>query len=178
MKKLRPDMSPRQLLTIPSTKTLADYTCPMLLAPGLRGQDAATVIHELSYLLYRAGFVPDVLPFYRAALDRERPGNSVTSYGWAWPRAVVRDLVQPCFALGRCLAPVAWSQGLKPFVHHVFLLAMPKDYADNDRALEAGLTRLNTDQPLRARLSTARDCGEMFDVLSQVNLSALVDDAA
>jgi len=171
-------MSSRQLLTVPSTKTLADYTCPMLLAPELRGQDAAAVIHELSYMLYRAGFVSDVLPFYRAALDRERAGRTATDRGWAWPRAVVQDLAQPCFALGRCAAPVAWSQGLKPSVHHVFLLAVPKNYASDDRALEAGLMRLNTDQSLRLRLAGARDCGELFDVLNQVKLSALVDDAA
>ena len=144
----------------------------------MRGQNAAAVIHELSYLLYRAGFVPDVLPFYRAALDRESADSTATDYGWAWPRAVVQDLAQPCFALGGCAAPVAWFQGLKPSVHHVFLLAVPKSYESDDRALAAGLMRLHTDQPLRQRLSAARDCGEMFDVLSQVNLSALVDDAA
>jgi mannitol/fructose-specific phosphotransferase system IIA component (Ntr-type) len=171
-------MSSRQLLTVPSTKTLADYTCPMLLAPALRGQDAAAVIHELSYLLYRTGYVPDVLPFYRAALDRERAGSTATDHGWAWPRAVVQDLVQPCFALGRCATPVAWSQGLKPSVHFVFLLAVPKNYEGDDRALEAGLMRLHTDQALCQRLAAARDCGELFDVLSQVILSASVDDAA
>ena len=178
MKKLCPDLSPRQLLTGLATKTLADYTCPMLLAPGLRGLNMAAVIHELSYLLYRAGFVPDVLPFYRAALDHERAGSTATDDGWAWPRAVVQDLAQPCFALGRCATPLAWSQGLKPSVHLVFLLAVPKVYERGDRVLEAGLMRLPTDQPLRQRLFAARDCGEMFDVLSQVNLSASVDDAA
>jgi mannitol/fructose-specific phosphotransferase system IIA component (Ntr-type) len=170
-------MSPNHLLAGGSTKTLADYTCPMLLAPELRGQDAAAVIHELSYLLYRAGFVPDVLPFYRAALARERADSAVTDHGWAWPRAVVQDLAQPCFALGRCPAPLVWLQGLQPPVHLVLLLALPQNYASNDRALEAGLVRLNTDQLLRTRLSAARDRGELFDVLSQVSFSAL-DDAA
>ena len=171
-------MSPRHLLAGAPTKTLADYTCPMLLVPELRGQTAAAVIHELSYLLYRAGFVPDVLPFYRAALARERAGSTATGHGWAWPRAVVPDLAQPCFALGRCPAPLAWPQGSKPSVQFVFLLAVPNICASNDRALEMGLTRLNTDQPLRTRLSAARDCGEMFDVLSQASLSALVGNAA
>jgi hypothetical protein len=62
-------------------------------------------------------------------------------------------------------------------VHLVLLLALPQNYASNDRALEAGLVRLNTDQLLRTRLSAARDRGELFDVLSQVSFSAL-DDAA
>ena len=177
MKKPCPDISPRHLLAGASTKTLADYTCPMLLAPELRGRDAAAVIHELSYLLYRTGYVSDVLPFYRAALDRERAGSTATDHGWAWPRAEAQGLAQPCFALGRCPAPVVWSQGLKPSVHLVFLLAVPPNYASNDRALEAGLLRLNSDQALRLRLSAARDGGELFDVLSQVSLSAL-DDAA
>jgi PTS system fructose-specific IIC component len=170
-------MSPSHLLAVAPTKTLADYTCPMLLAPELHGRDAAAVIHELSYLLYRAGFVPDVLPFYRAALDRERAHSTVTDQGCAWPEAVVQDLAQPCFALGRFPAPLAWFQELKPCVHLVFLLATPKTSAGNDQAMVAGLMRLNTDQPLRQRLFAARDRGEMFDVLSQVSLSALVDAA-
>ena len=171
-------MTPRRLLAGAATKTLADYTCPMLLAPGLRGQHAAAVIHELSYLLHRAGFVPDVLPFYRAALERERAGGTATDHGWAWPRAVVRNLAQPCFALGRCPTPLVWLPGLQPSVHLVLLLAVPQNYAGNDRALEAGLRQLNTNQSLRLRLSAARDCGELFDVLSQMNLPALVEDAA
>jgi len=171
-------MSPNHLLAGGSTKTLADYTCPMLLVPELHGRDAAAVVHELSYLLYRAGYVPDVLPFYRAALDRERASSSATNHSWAWPRAVAQGLKQPCFALGRCSAPLVWPPGLKPSVHFVFLLAVPKNYADNDRALVAGLMRLDIDQPLRQRLSAARDLGEIFDVLSRVNLPALVDDAA
>jgi hypothetical protein len=44
-------MFSHDLLSVPMARRLADYTCPMLLAPGLRGPDAATVIHELSYLL-------------------------------------------------------------------------------------------------------------------------------
>lgn len=177
MERPRLDLPLRHLPTVPSTKTLADYTCPMLLVPELHGHDAAAVIHELSYLLYRAGFVPDVLPFYRAALDGERAGGTATDHGWAWPRAVVQNLTQPCFALGRCRAPLVWLQGLKPSVQLVFLLAVPKNYVGNDRALETGLRQLSTDQPLRTRLFAARDCGELFDVLSQVSLPALVDAA-
>jgi len=44
-------MSSRDLLTVRATQTLADHTGPMLLAPGLRGPNAAAVIHEFSYLL-------------------------------------------------------------------------------------------------------------------------------
>ena len=170
-------MSPLDLLTGESTKTLADYTCPMLLVPELHGRDAAAVIHELSYLLYRAGYVPDVLPFYRAALDRERASSSATNHSWAWPRAVVQGLKQPCFALGRCSTPLIWPPGVKPSVRLVFLLAVPEYGARDDQALMAAVLRLHTEPPLRTRLSAARDCGELFDVLSQVSLPAL-DDAA
>jgi mannitol/fructose-specific phosphotransferase system IIA component (Ntr-type) len=170
-------MSPLDVLAVESTKTLADYTCPMLLVPELHGQDAAAVIHELSYLLYRAGYVPDVLPFYKAALNRERASSSATNHSWAWPRAVVQGLQQPCFALGRCSAPLVWPPGLNPSVHLVFLLATPENGARDDQALMAGVLRLHTEPPLRTRLSAARDRGELFDVLSQVSLSAL-DDAA
>jgi len=170
-------MPPLDLLAGESTKTLADYTCPMLLVPELHGRDAAAVVHELSYLLYRAGYVPDVLPFYRAALDRERASSSATNHSWAWPRAVAQGLKQPCFALGRCAAPLVWPPGWQPSVQLVFLLATPENSARHDQALMAGVLRLHMEPPLRTRLSAARDRGELFDVLSQVSLPVLVDAA-
>ena len=41
--------------------TLADFTSPSLIIPHLRGQDAASVIQELSQALQREKRVPDLL---------------------------------------------------------------------------------------------------------------------
>jgi len=49
--------------------TLADFTSPGMIIPHLRGQDATSVIQELSQSMQREGRVPDLLPFYHAGQD-------------------------------------------------------------------------------------------------------------
>ena len=49
--------------------SLADYTKWALIVPLLREGDTAGIICELSQVLQRQGYVPDVPPFYQAALN-------------------------------------------------------------------------------------------------------------
>src|ERR1035437_6752884 len=51
-----------------TTVSLADYTRPELIVPQLRERDTAGIIGELGRVLQRHGCVPDILPFYQAAL--------------------------------------------------------------------------------------------------------------
>jgi mannitol/fructose-specific phosphotransferase system IIA component (Ntr-type) len=51
--------------------TLAKFSGPGLIIPHLRGRDAASAIKELSQALQVEKRVPDLLPFYQAALNRE-----------------------------------------------------------------------------------------------------------
>ena len=56
------------ILSIAAPVSLADYTQPALIVPQLRERDTAGIIGELSQALQRQGCVPDVLPFYQAAI--------------------------------------------------------------------------------------------------------------
>ena len=67
--------------------TLADFTTSELILPNLRGDDVATVIQELSRALQREKRVPDLLPFYHAALNREFLVSSDWEAGMAFPHA-------------------------------------------------------------------------------------------
>jgi mannitol/fructose-specific phosphotransferase system IIA component (Ntr-type) len=165
-------MIPSDFFPAETATTLADRTYPVLLEPRLRGQDVAAAIHELSYLLHRAGFVRDVLPFYEAALDHERLCSTATEAGWAMPQALVADLERPCFALGRSPQPMDWLPGAKSRVQLVFLLAMPATPSDDFLAIDAGLRALRSDGALLGQLRGATDTGEMFDVLRQIRLPA------
>ena len=60
--------------------SLADYTRLELIVPRLRERDTAGIISELSQVLQRQGGVPDVLPFYQAALNQEMLANSAPRY--------------------------------------------------------------------------------------------------
>ena len=67
--------------------TLADFTSAGLIIPHLRGQDVATVIQELSQAMRRERRVPDLLPFYHAALNREFLVSTDMEAGMAFPHA-------------------------------------------------------------------------------------------
>ena len=71
----------------PATLTLADFTSGGLLVPRLRGRDAASVIQELSQVLQRETRIPDLLPFYHAALNREFMVSTNMEAGMAFPHA-------------------------------------------------------------------------------------------
>ena len=63
--------------------TLADFTRPGLIIEHLERQDAASAIHELSVALHREGCIPDWLPFYHEALNREFLLSTDTEAGMA-----------------------------------------------------------------------------------------------
>ncbi|NOS70392.1 MAG: PTS sugar transporter subunit IIA, partial [Verrucomicrobia bacterium] len=74
-------------ISTPTAMTLADFTSPGLIIPHLRGQDAASVIQELSQALQREQRIPDSLPFYHAALNREFMVSTDMEAGMAFPHA-------------------------------------------------------------------------------------------
>ena len=86
--------------------TLADFTSPGMIIPHLRGQDAASVIQELSHALQREGRVPDLLPFYHAVLNREFLVSTDMEAGMALPHARLPGLKELAFAFGRSDQPL------------------------------------------------------------------------
>src|SRR5262245_52240349 len=105
--------------------TLADFTSPGLIIPSLRGNDVASVIQELSQALQRERRVPDLLPFYHAALNREYLGSTDVGAGIAIPHARVLGLKQLSFALGRGREPLVWCSRAAEAVKLVVLVAVP-----------------------------------------------------
>lgn len=93
--------------------------------PRLRGGDAASVIQELTSALQQGNRVPDALPFYEAALNREYLAGTDTEAGMAFPHARLVGLSQVSFALGRSAKPLRWGPHSVNRVRLVFLMAFP-----------------------------------------------------
>jgi mannitol/fructose-specific phosphotransferase system IIA component (Ntr-type) len=151
--------------------TLADFTSPGLIVPRLRGQDAASVIQELCQAMQREKRVPDSLPFYHAALNREFLMGSEWGAGMAIPHARSPGLKELSFALGRSAEPLAW--GAKPVrsVRLVFLVAIPATDSTQYLSLISGVARLAKEEDrLIGRLHAAEDTFQMLEVLQQVGL--------
>ena len=153
-----------------SLASLADYTQPVLIVPRLRERDVAGIISELSQVLQRQGCVPDVLPFYHAALNQELLSNSAMECGLALPHARLSGVKELKFALGRAPEPVSWGAKGSWRVQLVFLLAVPATNAAGYLHLLASLARLGQKTELLAELRTARDAEGMWKALEKVGV--------
>jgi len=153
-----------------SMSTVADYTHASLIIPELRERDPAGIISELSQVLQRSGCVPDVLPFYHAALNQEMLTSSAVECGLTFPHARLKGIKQLQFAIGRASQPVIWgAKGALP-VQFIFLLAVPATNAAPYLHLLDGLASLGKEPEHLAKLRNAPDANAMFAALQKVKM--------
>lgn len=165
-------MSPETCVPAATALTLADFTCAGLMVPHLRGREAASVIQELSLAMQREQRIPDLLPFYQAALNREFMVSTDMEAGMAFPHARLPGLKELSFALGRSDEALVWGpKAIRP-VRLVFLMAVPATDSTQYLLLISGLVRLAKDSRLVERVHAARDNFQLIDLLRQVELRA------
>ena len=152
--------------------SLADFTETDLVFPTLPGSDVAAVVQELSRALHRAQYIPDVLPFYHAALNREFLAATVTETGVAFPHARIQGSDRLCFAFGHCSQAIRWGGKHGPEVRLVFLIAAPATAVDGYLAFLNSLVQLVRREANLQALLAAATPGEVIDLLRQVPLKA------
>ena len=153
-----------------SEGSLADFTRRELMVFRLRERDTAGIIGELSRVLQQQGCVPDVLPFYQAALNQELLSNSANGLGIAVAHARSGGVKQLQFAVGRAAQPVVWGvKGSWP-VQLVFLLAVPATDAAAYLHLLSSLARLGRNHEILAELLAASDASGVLTVLRKIKL--------
>ncbi len=150
--------------------SLADYTRAGLIVPKLRERDTAGIIGELSGALQREGCVPDLLPFYHAALNQELLSNSAQDCGLAFPHARLSGLKHLQFAFGRTREPVIWgARGLWP-VQVIFLLAVPATDAACYLHVLASIARLSREPERIRELRAANTTQEILALLEAIKI--------
>ena len=150
--------------------SLADFTRCELMVLQLRAQDAAGIIGELSRILREQDCVPDVLPFYQAALNQELLANSANGFGIALAHARLAGVKHLQFAVGRTGHPVVWgTKGSWP-VRLVFLLAVPATDAVSYLHLLSSLARLGRNPAILAELLAASEATGLLAVLRKIKL--------
>jgi mannitol/fructose-specific phosphotransferase system IIA component (Ntr-type) len=150
--------------------TLGEFTKPGLILPHLAGRDAASVIQELSQTMHAQKLLPDSLPFYQAALNREFLVSTEMEQGVAFPHARLANLPDLFFALGRSHEPLSWGPSSAHRVNLIFLIAIPATDATQYLALISALVRLCKDPFLLSQLQAGSDSQSMFDVLNRVDV--------
>jgi mannitol/fructose-specific phosphotransferase system IIA component (Ntr-type) len=157
-------------INVAAPVSLADYTQSGLILPQLRERDTAGVISELSQVLQRGGCVPDMLPFYHAALNQELLSSSALRCGLALPHARLSGVKRLQFALGRTPEPIVWGAGSAWPVQLVFLLAVPATDAAGYLHLLACLARLGQQPELLAELRAAESAEAILAVLERIRM--------
>jgi mannitol/fructose-specific phosphotransferase system IIA component (Ntr-type) len=152
-------------MPVETALSLVDFTQPDLIVPRLSGRGTAAVIWELAVVLRRQARVPDLLPFFLAAINREFCLSTVLEQGLAFPHARVNGLTRLCFALGRSAEPLVWVPKGSPPARLVFLFAVPATDAATYVLLLARLARLAKDPRWLDQIHEARDASEILDVL-------------
>ena len=114
--------------------------------------------------------MPDVLPFYHAALNQELMANSSLECGVAFPHARVGGVKQLQFAFGRVPEPVIWgARGSWP-VQLVFLLSVPPTDAARYLHLLASLARLGQQAEFVAQLRAAETTEAILAFLGKIKV--------
>jgi mannitol/fructose-specific phosphotransferase system IIA component (Ntr-type) len=157
-------------LNVAAPVSLAEYSRPALIAPRLRERDTAGIISELSQLLQREGIVPDVLPFYQAALNQELLANTALDCGLAFPHARLSGVKRLQFAFGCTPEPIVWGARSSWPVQLVFLLAVPATDAAGYLHLLASLARLGQQPELLAQLRGVEDAEAILGVLQKIRI--------
>jgi mannitol/fructose-specific phosphotransferase system IIA component (Ntr-type) len=157
-------------LNVAAPASLADYTQPALIVSGLREADTAGIISELSQVLQHEGCVPDVLPFYQAALNQELLANSALDCGLAFPHARLSGVKRLQFAFGRTPAPIIWGARSSWPVQLIFLLAVPATDAAGYLHLLASLARLGQQPEHLAQLREAETAEAIVAVLQKIRM--------
>jgi mannitol/fructose-specific phosphotransferase system IIA component (Ntr-type) len=157
-------------INVAAPVSLADYTRPALIVPCLREGDSAGIISELSQVLYHEGAVPDVLPFYQAALNQELLTSSALDCALAFPHARLSGIKQLQFALGRTLAPITWGARSSWPVQLIFLLAVPATDAAGYLQLLASLARLGQQPEVLAQIRAADNAEAILNVLGNIRM--------
>jgi mannitol/fructose-specific phosphotransferase system IIA component (Ntr-type) len=150
--------------------SLAEYTRSTLIVSELREQNAPGIINELSQQLHTEGYVPDLLPFYQAALNQELLNDSESDCGVAFPHARLSGIRKLAFAYGRTGCPVSWGHKGSSPVEFIFLLAVPATDAAQYLHLLASLARLAKHPEILARLRGASSAEEVLRIFAEVNL--------
>jgi mannitol/fructose-specific phosphotransferase system IIA component (Ntr-type) len=120
--------------------------------------------------LQQQGCVPDVLPFYHAAVNQELMANSALDSGLAFPHARLGGVKQLQFAFGRVPEPINWgAKGPWP-VQLIFLLAVPATDAASYLHLLASLARLGQQPDLIAQLRAADNTRVILDLLRKIKV--------
>lgn len=152
--------------------SIARFTNPRLIRVDLRARDLPSIIHELSVALQEQARIPELLPFYHAALNREYLCCTALGNGLAFPHAAVIGLPELSFAFGKTCTPIPWGSGTCSAVRLVFLSAVPAEDSITYISLVSGFAQLSKNNEIVQQLMLGKTPEEVLALFEQIKISS------
>ena len=128
--------------------------------PMTKDQAIERMIHKLK----ANGYIQDTETFSKAIYQREKEISTAVGYGVAIPHARTSTVKKSTIGVFRNLSGISWGQER---VNLVFMIAAEKNASEEHLKMLSKISTFLMDESFRAKLITAADPKEMYEVLVQ-----------
>lgn len=128
--------------------------------PMTKDQAIERMIHKLKV----NGYIQDTETFSKAIYQREKEISTAVGYGVAIPHARTSTVKKSTIGVFRNLSGISWGQER---VNLVFMIAAEKNASEEHLKMLSKISTFLMDESFRAKLITAADPKEMYEVLVQ-----------
>ncbi|MCC6679337.1 MAG: PTS sugar transporter subunit IIA [Phycisphaeraceae bacterium] len=146
---------------------LTDILQPDCIKVPLSADQKQAAIYELAQLLAEKCDLGDVEELKRAVWQRESTRTTGIGHGIGIPHGKCAGCRKLCMAIGIAEKPLDFGAIDGKPVDLILLLASPLDQTGPHIQALAQISRMLTDESLRARIKTARDAEQLYKVVEQ-----------
>lgn len=144
---------------------LAPFLAEATVEEDLNARDTASVLEELSGLLFRAGYVPEGTELVRILQNREDLGSTGLGEGVAIPHVFLKNVDSPRIAVGRSKEGVDFGAIDGRPVHIFFLLVTPEAAKGEHLKALGRISRLLRNEGFRNAIMRAANGKEILRII-------------
>ena len=148
----------------------SEYIAPEQIVFDLKANDKIQALEELLDNLVGLKLVKNKKPILTRIIDRERLESTAIGHGIALPHARIDTGHDIAVAVGRSQSGIEFDAVDKEKVHLIILVVWNPTIPGLFNHLFAGIAKFLMRPRFRERLMEAQNTGEMFDVLSEIEL--------
>ena len=146
-------------------------TRPELIFPNLSGGDRAAVLTSFANLLADRGAIDDPADLFRRLEEREELGSTGIGAGVAIPHCKLEGLDRLLVAVGTCANDIDYDAADGDPVRVLFLVVSPHDSPAEHLQCLATISKWVKHEYEPDRMLSARNPGEIYDLLTEVSTS-------
>jgi len=154
----------------------SDFLKPAQVVYNLKAKDKIQAIEELLDVLLKQKLIKNKKPILTRVIDRERLESTAIGHGVALPHARVDTGHDIAVVVGRSATGIDFDSIDGKLVHIIILIVWNPSIPGLFNHLFAGLAQFLRNPGFRKRLFEAKNKTELFNVISEIELSIPVQD--